>query len=409
MGRDFLTLDDIDVHEKIVLLRGDLNVPVAVDGSVGDTTRLDRLAKTIRELVAKKAKTVVLSHFGRPKNGREEALSLRKVSLALSKIIAQPVGFCDALVGDKAKAAIAALKAGDVLVLENTRFEKGEEANDPLLAKQLAGMADVFVNDAFSVSHRAHVSTEGLAHFLPCCAGRDMQEELEALSRALDNPERPVMAMVGGSKISSKLDLLANLTSKVNKLALGGGMANTFLAASGKAMGNSLVEVDMLETAKRIMAESKAKGCSILLPIDVVVADKPTQDAKTGIVAVDAIPQEQMALDVGPQTVAAYCAALELCKTLVWNGPLGVFEMAPFAHGTKAVGRRIAELTQMGRLLSVAGGGDTVSAVNMAGVAAKLSYVSSAGGAFLEWLEGRSLPGVEILRRRANHVARVPA
>lgn len=406
MGGEFLTLDDMDVSNKTVLLRGDLNVPVQ-HGVVGDMTRLQRLLKTIHELKSKKARIVILSHFGRPKGKVDPAMSLEQIVPVLSGLLNERVGFCEHSVGDAAKAAIATLKAGDVLVLENTRFQKGEEENDLTLAKAFASLGDVYVNDAFSVTHRAHASTEGIAHFLPSCCGRDMQHELDALAKALDNPQRPVVAIVGGSKVSTKLALLSNLTAKVNVLVLGGGMANTFLAAQGHKVGKSLYEPDMLDTARCIMDESKTKGCTILLPDDVVVAQTFAAHVPTQTVPANAIPADSMALDVGPRTVAAINTVLNTAKTVVWNGPLGAFEVAQFETATMAVAQTISDLTAKGHVLSVAGGGDTVAAVNMAKVGDTLSYVSTAGGAFLEWLEGCSLPGVEVLRRKENVQARV--
>jgi phosphoglycerate kinase len=400
MASLFRSLEDVEVAGKRVLLRGDLNVPVQ-DGAVRDATRLERLAETIRELVAKKAKVIVLSHFGRPKGKVEPSMSLRPVAAVLGKIIGQPVKFCDDLVGAKAQAAVKELLPGQVLILENTRFYPGEEKNDKAFAAQLAALGDVFVSDAFSVAHRAHASTEGIAHFIPSCAGREMQAEIETLTLALEKPEHPLIAIVGGSKISTKLDLLTNLTRKVDILVLGGGMANTFLAAQGKAMGRSLFEPDMLETARTIMAESEGAGCRMLLPSDVVVAREFKEHAETQVVAVDAIPADCMALDVGPETVRRIEEAIAASKTLVWNGPLGAFETAPFEEATVAVAKTIARLTAAKKLVSIAGGGDTVAAVNVAGVANDLSYISMAGGAFLEWLEGRKLPGVEILRKEA--------
>ncbi len=401
MSGEFLTLDDVDVSNKVVLLRGDLNVPVQ-NGVVGDMTRLQRLLKTIHELKSKKARIVVLSHFGRPKGKVDHSMSLEQIVPVLSGLLNERVGFCDESIGDKAKAAIAKLKAGDVLVLENTRFHKGEEENDPALSNAFASLGDVFVNDAFSVTHRAHSSTEGIAHIMPSCCGRDMQHELEALAKALEKPVRPVVAIVGGSKVSTKLALLSNLTGRVNVLVLGGGMANTFLAAQGHAVGKSLYEPDMLDTARKIMAESQAKGCTILLPTDVVVAGAFAANAPTETVTVNAIPADKMALDVGPKTVVAIEAALNTAKTVVWNGPLGAFEIPPFERATMAIAKTVSSLTSKGAVLSVAGGGDTVAAVNMAKVGDSLSYVSTAGGAFLEWLEGCALPGVEVLRKKTN-------
>ncbi len=399
MACPFLTLDDIDVSEKRVLLRGDLNTPVE-NGAVTDTTRLQRLAKTIHDLTARNAKVIVLSHFGRPKNGPDPSASLKVVAEALQRVVGRSVAFCPETIGPAAAAAVEALPPGGVLVLENTRFHKEEEKNDPEFARQLAGLGDVYVNDAFSASHRAHASTEGLARLLPACAGRDMEEELSTLSRALDNPEKPVMAIVGGSKISTKLDVLKNLTKKVDILVLGGGMANTFLAAKGSGVGKSLCEFDMLDTARVIMEAAEQNNCRILLPEDVVVAEKLDAHASAQTVSAQAIPETMMALDVGPATRRAIAAAMENAKTLVWNGPLGAFEFPPFDESTASLARVIAARTRMGKLLSVAGGGDTVAALNAAGVTAKFSYVSAAGGAFLEWMEGRALPGVEILRRK---------
>lgn len=399
MKEIFVTLDDVNVSGKTILLRGDLNVPMEA-GKVSDATRLERLSHTIKDLVSKKAKVVVLSHFGRPKGKVEPSMSLAPVVPALAKILGQPVAFCPESIGEKAISAVAALPPGGVLVLENTRFYEGEEKNDPAYAKALAQLGDIFVNDAFSVSHRAHASTEGLAHFLPACAGREMEGELKALQIALEHPQRPVMALVGGSKISTKLDLLKNLTARVDVLVLGGGMANTFLAAQGKPVGRSICEPDMLDIARAIMADSTQRGCQIVLPVDVVVGPSFAPHPGAPTVSVDAIPSDQMALDTGKESVAAIKKAMQAMKTVVWNGPLGAFEMKPFEQGTKAVAQEVARLTQAGQLVSVAGGGDTVSAVNMAGVGPQLTYVSTAGGAFLEWLEGRALPGVEILRKK---------
>lgn len=394
----FRSLDDVDVAGKRVLLRGDLNVPVK-DGAVTDATRLERLAHTIRELAGKGAKVIVLSHFGRPKGKVDPAYTLKPVASALEKVVGQKVAFCEEAVGDKASAAVAQLGKGHILVLENTRYYSGEEANDNGFVTALAALGDIYVNDAFSAAHRAHASTEGLAHKLPSCAGREMQAELEALSKALEAPQRPLMAIVGGSKISTKLDLLKNLTRKVNVLVLGGAMANTFVAAQGFSVGKSLFESEMLDTARTIITESATAGCQLLLPTDMVVAKQFAANTPTHIVDAHAIGADDMALDVGPKTVQAIEVALEKCKTLVWNGPLGAFETPPFEKATLAVAHKVAALTQAHQLVSVAGGGDTVAAVNMAGVGEKLSYISTAGGAFLEWLEGRKLPGVEALRK----------
>ncbi|MCX7353788.1 MAG: phosphoglycerate kinase [Alphaproteobacteria bacterium] len=393
---DFRTIDDLSVRGRRVVVRADLNVPVA-DGKVTDTTRLDRLAPTLRELAEKGARVVVVSHFGRPK-GRDAALSLRPIAAALGKALGgRTVAFAEDCIGPAAEEAVAALKDGDVLVLENLRFHKGEEANDMAFAAALAKLGDLYINDAFSAAHRAHASTEAIAKLLPNAAGRLMQEELEHLGRALEAPKRPVVAIVGGAKVSTKLDLLGNLVKRVNALVIGGGMANTFLNARGIEVGKSLCERDMAETAREIEVTAKAAGCAILLPEDAVVASALKPGVETRIVPVAATPADMMILDVGPATVARVNAELERAKTLVWNGPLGAFETAPFDAGTNAVARHAAKLTKSGALLSVAGGGDTVAALAHAGVGEDFSYVSTAGGAFLEWLEGKTLPGVAAL------------
>lgn len=399
---DFLTLSDIPLHGKTVLLRADLNVPMQ-GGRVTDTERLERLLPTLKDLGAAGARTVILSHFGRPKNGPDPACSLRPVVEVLERLWGCPVAFAEDCIGDTAKAAIRALEPGQILVLENTRFHAGEEANDPAFTKELAALGDIYVNDAFSCAHRAHASTEGLAHYLPAAAGRLMQAELEALNKALAHPERPLMALVGGSKISTKLDLLNNLVGRVDVLVLGGGMANTFLAAKGVKVGKSICEHDMLAVAREIAAKAEARGCTIMLPQDVVVAETPKPGVKTGIVPADAVPAEAMILDTGPASVKNINARLAACKTVVWNGPLGMFEIKPFDNGTNEVAAEVARLTQQGKILSVAGGGDTASAMANAGIGDKLSYLSTAGGAFLEWLEGKDLPGVAALRQAARH------
>ncbi len=399
MNASFRTLDDVRVEDARILLRGDLNVPMQ-NGVVSDSTRLQRLAITINELTGKKARVIILSHFGRPKGTPEEGMSLKPVAEELAKILKKPVTFCPELIGVVAEQAVAAMKPGDVMVMENTRFYKGEEKNDPEFCRAVAKLGDVYVNDAFSVAHRAHMSTEGLAHILPSCAGRDMEAEVRAISTALENPQRPLGAIVGGSKISTKLDLLKNLTAKVDVLVLGGAMANTFLGAVGKNVGASMHEPDMYETARTIMAESAKRGCDIILPVDLVVAKELKPNVETQTVLVDAIPADGRAMDAGPESISRVGEALSRCKTIVWNGPMGVFEVPPFNKGTDALGEIIAGLTQSGRAMSIAGGGDTASAINQAGVADKLTYMSTAGGAFLEWLEGRALPGVEILRKK---------
>jgi len=394
---DFRTLDDLEVDGKTVLVRADLNVPVK-DGKVTDTTRIDRLAPTLTELAHKGAKVVVLSHFGRPKGGPDTKNSLRQVVEPLSKAVDQKVAFLDDCVGPEVKAAIDKLGPGAIVLLENLRFHPQEEKNDPEFAKQLAALGDIYVNDAFSAAHRAHASTEALARLLPNAAGRLMQEELKALTLALDKPERPVAAVVGGAKISTKLDLLGNLVAKVDLLALGGGMANTFLFAKGITIGKSLAEKDMAEQARAIIAKAEASGCEILLPKDAVVATEFKAHAPTETVAINAIPADKMMLDVGPATVEYLTLKLQGAKTVVWNGPLGAFEIEPFNAGTNAVAGVVAALTKAGRVLSVAGGGDTVAALAGAGVGDSFSYISTAGGAFLEWLEGKELPGVAALR-----------
>jgi phosphoglycerate kinase len=389
----FRTLDSLEAKGKRVLLRADLNVPVR-DGKITDLTRIERLSPTIRELSGGGAKVVVCSHFDRPKGKRVPEMSLRPMAEALGHVLGRPVGFADDCVGDTAKAAVDRMANGDVLVLENTRFHPEEEKNDPAFSKALAALADVFVNDAFSAAHRAHASTEGVAHLLPAYAGRLMQAELEALDAALHNPQRPVAAIVGGAKVSTKLELLGNLSGKVDILIIGGAMANTFLAAQGKPIGKSLQEAEMHATALEILASAAKRGCAIVLPIDAVVAAELKPDAPTRIVGVDSVPADMMILDVGPKTVAALETHVAALKTLVWNGPLGAFETPPFDAATTAVAKTVAEATRAGRLKSVAGGGDTVSALRHAGVTDQFSYVSTAGGAFLEWLEGKTLPGV---------------
>ena len=392
----FRTLDALDPRGKRVLLRADLNLPVK-DGRITDMTRIERLCPTIAELCGKGARVIICSHFDRPKGQRVPAMSLRPMQAALAEALGRPVAFVEDCIGADAEAAAMALQDGDILLLENTRFHAGEEKNDPALAQGLARLADVFVNDAFSAAHRAHASTEGVAHLLPAYAGRLMQQELEALDAALGNPQRPVMAIVGGAKISSKLDLLGNLSAKVDVLVIGGAMANTFLAAQGHGVGKSLQEAEMHATARDIMAGATARGCEIVLPLDLVVAEGFAAHSPNRVVGLDGVPADMMALDVGPATVADVIRRLAGVRTLVWNGPFGAFEIAPFDAATVAVAREAARLTEAGQLRSVGGGGDTVSALRHAGVGEQLSYVSSAGGAFLEWLEGKTLPGVAIL------------
>ncbi len=397
----FRTLDDLfapgDARGRRILLRADLNLPVK-DGRITDLTRIERLAPTIRELSEAGARVVVCSHFDRPKGKRVPDMSLRPMAAALGEVLGRPVAFAGDCVGEAAEAAVAAMGDGDVLVLENTRFHAGEEANDPALAAGLARLADAFVNDAFSAAHRAHASTEGVARLVPAYAGRLMQAELEALDRALGSPQRPVVAIVGGAKVSSKLDLLGNLSKRVDALVIGGAMANTFLAAQGHPAGKSLQEAEMHGTARAILDEARQAGCEVVLPVDLVVAEGFAAHSPHRVVAADAVPEGMMALDVGPATVALVAERLASARTLVWNGPFGAFELAPFDAATVAVAREAARLTEAGALLSVGGGGDTVSALRHAGVVERMSYVSAAGGAFLEWLEGKTLPGVAALQ-----------
>jgi len=396
---DFHTLDDIDVRGKRVLLRADLNVPVK-DGKVTDATRIERLAPTIRELTEKGARVVVMSHFGRPENGPDPKLSLKPLVEPLAKAIGRPVAFAEDCIGAKAQSVVDRLKDGEVALLENTRFHPEEEKNDPAFVKSLAALGDLYVNDAFSAAHRAHASTEGVAHLLPAAAGRLMQQELEALHAALGAPKRPVAAIVAGAKVSTKLQLLDFMLKKVQVLVIGGAMANTLLLAQGKKVGRSLVEKNMLDAAQKILAEARVAACELMLPVDAVVAPELKVGVATQTVAIDRVPDDQMILDIGPQSVAAIAARLEQCPTLVWNGPVGAFETKPFDAGTVALAQRVAALTRAGKMLSVAGGGDTVAALHEAGAVDQLSYVSTAGGAFLEWLEGRELPGVAALKPR---------
>ncbi len=393
----FRNLDGLDVKGKRVLVRADLNVPMA-DGKVTDATRIERQAPTIRELAEKGARVIVMSHFDRPKGKVVPSMSLQPVAQPLAHHVGRAVAFASDTVGDSAKAVIAALKDGEVALLENTRFHAEEEKNDEAFSKQIATLGDLFVNDAFSSAHRAHASTEGVARHLPSVAGRSMQAELEHLSKALASPERPLLAVVGGAKVSSKLDLLQNLVAKVDTLVIGGAMANTFLAAQGLPVGKSLHEPDLLDTARKVMDAAKASGVTILLPVDVVVAKEFKAGAASRTVPVDQIGADEMALDVGPATIRAFQDRLATTKTLVWNGPFGAFETSPFDAGTVAAARAVAAATKAGNLLSVAGGGDTVAALAHSGVENDFTYVSTAGGAFLEWLEGKELPGVEALK-----------
>jgi phosphoglycerate kinase len=393
----FRTLDKADVKGKRVLVRVDLNLPMT-DGKVADDTRVRAVAPTVREIADKGGKVILLAHFGRPKGGPEEKFSLKQIVPAVSAVLARPVGFAQDCIGPKAEAAVAGMKDGDILLLENTRFHKGEEKNDAEFTAALAKLGDIYVNDAFSAAHRAHSSTEGLAHVLPAYAGRSMQAEIEALEAALGSPKRPVVAVIGGAKVSSKIDILEHLTSKVDALVIGGGMANTFLVAKGMNVGKSLAEPDLADTARRIIAAADKAGCTIVLPYDVVVAPEFKAGAPATTVQVDAVPSDQMILDVGPRSVAAVDQWIDKAATLVWNGPLGAFEVPPFDKATVEAARHAAERTKKGGLMSVAGGGETVAALKHAGAAEGFSFVSTAGGAFLEWLEGKALPGVEVLR-----------
>ena len=393
----FRTLDDADVKARRVLVRVDLNVPV-MDGKVTDATRIERVAPTILELAGKGAKVILLAHFGRPKGEPNAEFSLAPIAQATQEVLGRPVAFAADCIGEAAAKAVAAMGAGDVLLLENTRFHKGEEKNEPGFVAALAANGDLYVNDAFSAAHRAHASTEGLARVLPAYAGRTMQAELEALEKGLGNPVRPVVAIVGGAKVSTKIDLLMNLVKRVDALVIGGGMANTFLAARGTDVGRSLCEHDLAATAKQIMIEAATAGCAIVLPSDAVVAKEFKADAENETVAVDAVPADGMILDVGPKTVETVCQWIGRAATLVWNGPLGAFEIAPFDRATLAAAQFAARRTREGSLVSVAGGGDTVAALNHAQVADDFTYVSTAGGAFLEWMEGKPLPGVEVLK-----------
>jgi phosphoglycerate kinase len=390
------TTAGLDLKGKRVIVRADLNVPVK-DGKVTDATRLERLVPGLGDLVRRGARVVVVSHFGRPKGGPDPQLSLKPVADRLGELLGRPVAFAADCVGAPAEQAVAALAPGAVAVLENLRFHAGEEKNDPAFAAQLARLGDLFVGDAFSTAHRAHASTDAITRLLPSYAGPLLMEEVDALRRVLDSPERPTAAVIGGAKVSTKIELLTSLAGKVDKLIIGGAMANTFFLAEGVDVGRSLAEADFASTALEIMHAAKQRHCEVVLPHDVVVAGKLEEGAKAGTVAVLEVPAEGMILDVGPRTVAHYADVIGRCRTLVWNGPLGAFEVPPFGEGTFALAREVAALTAAGRLVSVAGGGDTVAALNAAGVTDRLTYVSTAGGAFLEWLEGRTLPGIAAL------------
>ncbi len=396
----FRTLDDLDAKGKRIVLRADLNVP-AKDGKVTDTTRIDRSAATIRELAEKGGRVIILTHFGRPK-GREEKYSQKLLVEPLSKAVGRPVAWADDVVGIDAVEAVNAMKDGDVLLMENVRFHPEEEKNDPVFARALADLGQAYVNDAFSTAHRAHASTEAIARLIPAYAGRLMQAELEALGKALEHPEKPVAALVGGAKVSTKLDLLGNLVSRVDYLVIGGGMANTFLFADGVAVGKSLCEKELADTARDILAKAKAAKCQIVLPTDVVVAAEFAENAPSKVVPVNSVADDMMILDAGPASAQSIIERLNGCRTLVWNGPLGAFEITPFDAATNAVAKAAAQRTKEGKLLTVAGGGDTVAALAKAGVEEQFSYVSTAGGAFLEWLEGKDLPGVAALQPKTS-------
>jgi len=399
----FATLDDADVKGKRVLVRVDFNVPMH-NGEVADISRIARNSPTIKEIADRGGKVILVSHYGRPK-GRDPRESLKPVVAAVARIIERPIAFADDCVGEVAEKAVAALQPGDILCLENTRFHAGEESNDVEFARQLARLADVFVNDAFSVAHRAHASVEAIGRLLPAYAGRAMAEELQALAKALQTPARPVAAIVGGAKVSTKLDLLGNLMTHVDSLIIGGGMANTFLAAQGRDVGKSLCENDLIPTARDILAKAKSLDRQIVLPVDAVVAQKLAAHVASRIVPVDGVGATDMILDIGPRSIEHVVSVLARSKTVVWNGPFGAFEHEPFDNGTIEVAEATAELTAAGELVSIAGGGDTMAALNLAGVTERFTYVSTAGGAFLEWLEGKTLPGIEVLNATPSPVA----
>ncbi|MEO0781573.1 MAG: phosphoglycerate kinase [Pseudomonadota bacterium] len=388
------TLDEMDLAGKTVLTRVDINVPVD-NGRVTDTTRIDRIVPTVEAILSAGGKPMLIAHFGRPKGKVVDATSLRQIVPALESALGHTVQFIETLEG--AEAMTEEARAAEVLLMENIRFYPGEEANDPDFAARIAGLGDIYCNDAFSAAHRAHASTEAIARLLPCCAGRLMQAELQALEAALGAPKRPVAAVVGGAKVSTKLDLLGNLVGKVDKLVIGGGMANTFLAARGYSVGKSLCEHEMADTAREIMAKAGAAGCEIILPSDVVIAKDFKAGAPSETVPAHACPDDAMILDAGAGSIARINTAFEASQTLIWNGPLGAFEIEPFDTATNAAAAHAAALTNTGKLTSVAGGGDTVAALNQAGAAEAFTYISTAGGAFLEWMEGKALPGVEAL------------
>ena len=392
------TTTGIDVAGKRVLVRADLNVPVR-DGKVSDATRLERVVPGLLDLAKRGAKVIVISHFGRPKGGPEAEFSLKPVAEQFGTLLGRPVAFAADCIGPAANSVVSTMKNGDIAVLENLRFHKGEENNDPAFAAELAKLGDLFVGDAFSCAHRAHASTEGLTHHLPSYAGPLLMEEINALRTAIEKAQRPTAAVVGGAKVSTKIPVLTNLVAKVDKLIIGGGMANTFLQSMGILVGQSLAEPEFHSTAREIMSEAKQQGCEIVLPVDAVVAREFKAGAENSVVSVHKVPLDAMILDVGPASIAHVAKVLDACKTLLWNGPMGAFEIAPFGNGTFALAKQAASLTKAGKLVSVAGGGDTVAALNAAGVTGDFTYVSTAGGAFLEWLEGRELPGIVALTR----------
>jgi phosphoglycerate kinase len=391
------TLDGVDLKGKRILVRVDLNVPLE-NGVVSDATRIERAGPAITEIADAGGKVILLSHFGRPKGKRDPQYSLKPVAAEVARVIKRPVTFVEDCIGEAAERAVAAMKPGDIICLENTRFHPGEEKNDPAFVAELAKLGDIWVNDAFSAAHRAHASTEGLGHVLPAYAGRTMRAELAALEQALEKPRRPVAAIVGGAKISTKLDLLSNLLSKVDALIVGGAMANTFLLSLGKPVGKSLVEPELTDTARKIMDDARHAHREVVLPVDAVVAEKLEANAPSRTTLVADVGANDMILDIGPRSIEHVVSVLARSKTLVWNGPFGAFELEPFDNGTDEVAEAAAELTSTGELVTVAGGGDTVAALNAAGAADRFTYISTAGGAFLEWLEGKALPGVEVLR-----------
>jgi phosphoglycerate kinase len=396
----FRTLDDVDVAGKRVLVRADLNVPMD-DGRIADATRIERIIVNIQEISEKKGKVILLSHLGRPKNGPDAKNSLKPVAVEIERQLGRYVAFASNCIGGVAKSAVDAMREGDVLLLENTRFHAAETKNDPAFVEALAELGDIYVNDAFSTAHRAHASTEGLAHKLPAYAGRSMQRELEMLTSMLADPKRPLAAIVGGAKVSTKFELLGNLMRRVEYLFVGGGMANTFLEASGKQIGKSLYEKKFADIARQLIADAEGANCKLVLPIDAVVATRLEPNVRTKVVDIDAIGEEEMILDIGPRTISQVVGLLASARTLVWNGPVGAFEVPPFHTGTMSIAKVAAQLTKVGALDTIAGGGDTIAALNQAGATQDFTYVSTAGGAFLEWLEGKRLPGVEALRSSA--------